>query len=533
MECPICEQRQRHFICDSCLKQHISDYRIQRTHLTADRDKYIAAAQKSLETVVEPLRLRRADVKSREERVREIWEGLEAVRKDNERVRGEIQVLREKLAARRRNLAVATSTLTPTSSTNSTPIARSPPSRNSISPPGPGIGVRPPQPASRRSSSGTPSSRPSISPLSMRHMSSTPPRSNPLPIPGAFPLPPPPPSPTNGQGQDLSGAVAEAQYALNQLSDTISKARSGLVQELVEVFSVVEVGGRPPVGGKAGTKGEWTIGGLVLPVPGDMRRYPPDHINAVLTHTIHFVSLLAFYLGVKLPFEVVWSRSGTPPGSSGSASDSQSHSVTRDGLLGVGTPWIGAIRGPENGGWARWSTKHPLHVSSSPAPSSSSSSSSKSSSNTSSPHPSSSTSPTSSLSPPPNPSTSTPPSSTSASGTSFTTALSMFLYNILYLAHTQSISIPLAQAGEILPNLWAVCCSTDLGRWSHATRPLLGGGGVPEFKLEFGQLVQAMVVSPNARVGAKVRGKPGVGAKERPKKIVEEEDGWDLIDMDT
>ena len=34
----------------------------------------------------------------------------------------------------------------------------------------------------------------------------------------------------------------------------------------------VEVGGRPPLGGKAGTKGEWTIGGLVLPVPGDMRR---------------------------------------------------------------------------------------------------------------------------------------------------------------------------------------------------------------------------------------------------------------------
>lgn len=78
---------------------------------------------------------------------------------------------------------------------------------------------------------------------------------------------------------------------------------------------IIQVGGRPPVGGKAGTKGEWTIGGLVLPVPGDIRRYPPDHINAVLTHTIHFVSLLAFYLGIKLPFEVVWSRSGISPGS--------------------------------------------------------------------------------------------------------------------------------------------------------------------------------------------------------------------------
>ena len=58
------------------------------------------------------------------------------------------------------------------------------------------------------------------------------------------------------------------------LSMAIARARSGLVQELVEVFNVVEVGGRPPIGGKAGTKGEWTIGDLILPVPGDIRRKP-------------------------------------------------------------------------------------------------------------------------------------------------------------------------------------------------------------------------------------------------------------------
>jgi Vacuolar sorting 38 and autophagy-related subunit 14 len=136
--------------------------------------------------------------------------------------------------------------------------------------------------------------------------------------------------------------------ALSALSSTIARARSGLVQELVEVFNVVQVGGRPPIGGKAGTKGEWTIGDLILPVPGDMRRnsffviflvpltnyrkgYPPDHMNAVLTHTIHFISLLTFYLGVKLPFEVVWTG----------------------GRLGVGQPWIGATKGSEVGGWAR------------------------------------------------------------------------------------------------------------------------------------------------------------------------------------
>ena len=53
------------------------------------------------------------------------------------------------------------------------------------------------------------------------------------------------------------------------LSATIARARSGLVQELVEVFNIVQVGGRPPIGSKAGTKGEWKIGDLILPVPGD------------------------------------------------------------------------------------------------------------------------------------------------------------------------------------------------------------------------------------------------------------------------
>ncbi|KAG2022263.1 hypothetical protein CC2G_000033 [Coprinopsis cinerea AmutBmut pab1-1] len=141
--------------------------------------------------------------------------------------------------------------------------------------------------------------------------------------------------------------------AFQSLSQTLVRARVGLIQELVEVFNIVEVGGRPNIGGRQGTRGEWTIGpGLVLPVPGDIRRYPPDHINAVLTLTLHFVNLLSFYLGVKLPFEVVWSG----------------------GKVGLGVPWIGAIKGGpvsgEGGGsasWARWYTKHPLHLSNSPS----------------------------------------------------------------------------------------------------------------------------------------------------------------------
>jgi hypothetical protein len=59
--------------------------------------------------------------------------------------------------------------------------------------------------------------------------------------------------------------------------------------------------------------------------------YPPEHIAAVLAYTLQFLRLLAFYLGVKLPFTVDWSG----------------------GALGVGTPWLGAIRGGESGSWAR------------------------------------------------------------------------------------------------------------------------------------------------------------------------------------
>ena len=70
----------------------------------------------------------------------------------------------------------------------------------------------------------------------------------------------------------LDTLTAKETQELHALSTALARARSGLVQELVEVFHVVEVGGRPPIGGKAGTKGEWTIGDLILPVPGDIRR---------------------------------------------------------------------------------------------------------------------------------------------------------------------------------------------------------------------------------------------------------------------
>ena len=178
--------------------------------------------------------------------------------------------------------------------------------------------------------------------------------------------------------------------------------------------------------------------------------YPPDHINAVLTHTVHFLSLLTFYLGIKLPFEVTWSG----------------------GKLGIGQPKIGAIKGTETGGWSRfvflrlqsiiltfcpidrWYSTHPLYLSSSVPP------------------------PLSSIVPPSSSGGRSPPTEShqlnasflasnpppSAPQSSFTTALAMLLYNVSYLAYTQNVEVPLSQAGDVLSNLWMVCCSSDLGR---------------------------------------------------------------------
>ncbi|KAI0341427.1 hypothetical protein BDW22DRAFT_1358967 [Trametopsis cervina] len=544
MECPNCELKQRQFYCENCLKQHISSFRQQISHAVADRDAQISAAQRSLITLGNPARLRRADLRHGEDRVREIWEGLAKVRKANEKARERILSLRESLAARRRALAVASS-ITPY--THSSPASHSaspssqpsdsatPPSRigQRKSPPlTPSTPVRPSQPLSRTSQL-FPSTSPQGTRGNQARIGSAPSSASPPSLNRFAPAAVRSGSAAGNLDATITRHIEQASFRLTDLSDTVARARTGLVQELVEVFSVVEVGGRPPIGGKAGTKGEWTIGGLVLPVPGDMRRYPPDHINAVVTHTLHFLSLLAFYLGIKLPFEVVWSRSSTPPSSS-SSHHGADHS--HYGLLGVGTPWIGATRGGESGGWARWSTKHPLHVSAAPQATTGQTSPSQSPSSKARPSPQqrSVSSPVSTMrGKPTTPITSLDEShveepgseSTSASGSSFTTALAMLLYNVCYLAHTQNVDIPLAQAGEVLSNLWAVCCSPELGKRSHATNPLLPAPTPPSFPLDFAQLLQATAANPS-RARARVL---GTRERARSEAIIEEDDGWDLV----
>ncbi|KAF9036915.1 hypothetical protein BDZ89DRAFT_982721 [Hymenopellis radicata] len=389
MDCKICDMKQRQFYCERCLKTHLRDFRLQTAHFASDRDEQVSRASKAL-SGIGGARARRADVASMQRRVDELMQGLTKLRKDNERKRDRLRMLRETIATRRQTLSAA----------RLVPMPRE------------------------------------------------------TQVPGS-------------------------------LTISIARARAVLVQELVEVFNVVEVGGRPPIGGKAGTKGEWTIGDLILPVPGDIRRYPPDHINAVITHTVHFVGLLTFYLGIRLPFEITWTGK----------------------KLGVGQPWIGATRGSESGGWAKWYKKHPLHLSSSIQPA----------------DPSNATKP------------SIPVTSESyvepaqEPQTSFTTALAMLLYNVSYLAFTQNVDVPLNQAGDVLSNLWSVCCSSELGRRSHETQPFLPAPTPPTFALDFNQLLQATTANPVSRARThKTRRRSSTKLKERIPEV--DEDGWDLVE---
>ncbi|KAF8734364.1 hypothetical protein AX14_003364 [Amanita brunnescens Koide BX004] len=419
MDCNICELKQRQFYCEACIRIHLRDLRRQIQHFCIDRDEQVARATRALESVA-PARIRRADVSSHQQLLEDIQAGLAKLRKENDKKRDRLRLLRETLATRRRNLSAAKLHWT----------------------------------SFAASSLAIPAGPPTLA---------------------------------------LHQTASRERQELNTLALTISRARSGLVQELVEVFNVVEVGGRPPIGGKPGTKGEWTIGTLTLPVPGDMRRYPPDHINAVITHTVHFLSLLTFYLGIKLPFEISWNS----------------------GKLGVGQPWIGAGKGGETGGWARWTGKHCLHVSASVPPSSGHRSSQQY--NPSSPY---LDQPTSSPLPQAAPLSSSPsgnqsmvestyheeqpPLESGTGGSSFMAALAMLIYNVTYLAFTQSVEIPLSQAGDVLSNLWRVCCSSELGKKSHETTPILHPPTPATFPLDFSQLLQATTANPVSRARLKL-----------------------------
>lgn len=447
----------------------LRDHQTALTHLASERDLLVAKASAAL-AHLNASRGRRADVAALRSRLDDIQMHTRQLRDDSD-------VSRERIAARRAALTTRRQVLE----------------------------------EAYRLSVGT---------------NNSPPRT-PTPTPPGGPPKRKPPSPIGGHRESLTARISELEAQLQTLQESLARARQGLVQELVDVFAVVEVGGRPAAGVRAATRGAWSIGGLVLPVPGDMRRVPPSHANAALTYTLHFVGLLTFYLGVRLPFEVGWSG----------------------GKLGVGIPEIWATRGEDRGGWAKWTVRCPLHLPLSPS----------SANVTASPPTSGPSSP--SGSPRPSSESPYPPASSNTPSThsrrdslsfsqtyspahvstaaSFSTALAMLSYNTAYLAQTQGVDVSLSSAasGQILATLWAVCCSAELGVRSHDTRPLLQP---PASVLDFRQLLQAQAIASGAAASAGIT-VPSVATGRRGRErmhkakiavdvVAEEEDGWEVVD---
>ena len=178
-------------------------------------------------------------------------------------VTSRIRALRETLAARRRTLAMATNMYPPQSAQSSSSMLISHSHPSSASPPSistsPSTPSKPSPLSNRRLSSNArhpiaipiTKSRDTTSSTSTPRSISTPPStspqarapylSRPLSQPQTAPPTPPPALGSTPGDTHLAQQITEADSNLVLLSDTIARARNGLVQELVEVFSVVEV----------------------------------------------------------------------------------------------------------------------------------------------------------------------------------------------------------------------------------------------------------------------------------------------------
>lgn len=178
--------------------------------------------------------------------------------------------------------------------------------------------------------------------------------------------------------------LVEARRALEAMGDALAETRSVLVRELAEAFEL-QAEMRQGMGGEEYI---WTLGKMTLPTPDELYRKhlrytnsascsltlrpgcKPTVLHATLYNTLHFIRLTAFYLGVKLPFEVTWGASNTVappfndlfiPGGQGEGTG-RLESISEDGEasgstpVGAGTPWIVAGRGlggSVDGGWGK------------------------------------------------------------------------------------------------------------------------------------------------------------------------------------
>ncbi|KAG8789678.1 hypothetical protein FRC15_003747 [Serendipita sp. 397] len=381
MDCQICELHQKRAVCTNCSRTRIQEFKDKRTKIIKDRNTWRDQAERLLSTIEGPRTLR-AESAHKEARIRDYTLETTSLERSNAALRTRLAALRTQVATRRANLLSAR-TITVT------------------------------QPLSKTTVIG----RVSID-----------------------------------SSADWTSGIDETNYRLAQ-------SRSSLVEELLEAFDLAEnetsvatstripsqapltlagawnVSGfsrhasrfgsefflRPPVSTAkkpaVPRSPTWSICSLAFPLPKTIQQSLQKGItseileetNAAVTYTIHFINLLCFYLGVKLPFEIRWSG----------------------GRQAIGSPYLKASSGSSNGNWAKWIVPCAMYI---------------------------------------HPRLATGQPNAAISTDAYTIAYTMLAYNVCYLAYTQAILIPLAQAGNILANLWTICSEDkSIGKYSHET----------------------------------------------------------------
>ncbi|KAF8593049.1 hypothetical protein BDV93DRAFT_612363 [Ceratobasidium sp. AG-I] len=348
MECPICEHRQRKFICQSCVRTHLRELRAQISKAGGERQVEVEKAAKLLGSGVERERWARAETQAFGDRIAAVKVELVARRESNKKARQRAEEIRRSLSERRENLRQARELLPATASASTS--TASPPATTS-----------------------THLKENSI-PFASTQAPATPPRrfSRLFPFPASTaPVPPSPPARRHKPPDPL----VEARHALEAMGDALAETRSVLVRELAEAFEL-QAEMRQGVGGEEYI---WTLGRMTLPAPDELNRSKPPALHATLYNTLHFMRLTAFYLGVKLPFEVTWGASSNLappfhdlfiPGGQGEGTG-RLESISEDGEtsgptpVGAGTPWIVAGRGlggSVDGGWGKYTTPLALNL---------------------------------------------------------------------------------------------------------------------------------------------------------------------------
>ncbi|ETS61442.1 hypothetical protein PaG_04474 [Moesziomyces aphidis] len=106
---------------------------------------------------------------------------------------------------------------------------------------------------------------------------------------------------------NLSASSSVAQR-ISKLSERYMPGAFGLSQAslthaaVADQASVASTSTDPSDSRHGSSKSSWSIAGLPLPLPSEVRRHPREDVNGAVTYAINLIQLLATYLGIALPF---------------------------------------------------------------------------------------------------------------------------------------------------------------------------------------------------------------------------------------